>query len=245
LFAMVAPNRSAPFVSACNPMLFSAEPTPFDLHFRFLGIPVRVQPMFWLMMALLGWDADNLQATAIWVMAGFLSILAHELGHALTSGYFGQPSSITLYSFGGYATHYPFYGTWRNVAVVAAGPAVSFSTGGLALLTIFLLSTNPAWLPQDQDVQRNLFHFLGSLVFQGIGWGLLNSVPIYPLDGGQITRYLMVRFRPWDGVRLSLQISMILAVALGLYRLSVGGSMFGLLLLSMAFNNWQELQQAR
>ena len=226
-------------------MFLSAEPTPLDLHFRFLGVPVRVHPTFWLFMALLGWNPDDLQATAIWVMAGFLSILAHELGHALTSGYFGQPSAITLFAFGGYATHFPFYGTWRNVAVVAAGPAVSFTTGGLALLTIILLVRHPGWLPEDIGVRSNLFHFLSSLVSQGIGWGLFNILPIYPLDGGQITRYLMNRFRPWDGVRLSLQISMILAVVLGLYSFSLRLSMMGVFMLSFALNNWQELQQTR
>ena len=226
-------------------MFLSAEPTPFDLHFRFLGVPVRVHPGFWLVMAILGWNPDDLQRTAIWVMAGFMSILAHELGHALTSGYFGQPSSITLHSFGGYASAFPFYGTWRNVAVVAAGPAVSFTTGGLAVLVMMLLARHPEWLPQDEGVRLNLTHLLFSLVYQGIGWGLFNILPIYPLDGGQITRYLMIRFRPWDGSRLSLQISMIVSIALGLYFFTFGMSITGLFVLSLALTNWQELQQTR
>jgi stage IV sporulation protein FB len=223
----------------------SAEPTPFDLHFRMFGVDVRVHPFFWLFMALLGWNGDNLQYTFIWVMCGFLSILAHELGHALTSRFFGQPSDITLYAFGGYATAYPFHGTWRNVAVVAAGPLVSFSTGGLAYLAMLGLFRFPQWLPEDEQVVGNILYFLFCLQFQGIGWGLLNSIPIYPLDGGQITRYLFVRFRPWDGVSLSLKLSLLLAIIFGVLAFQRQDTMWGIFMLSFAMNNWQELQMAR
>jgi stage IV sporulation protein FB len=225
--------------------MFSAAPTPFDLNFPFFGIPVRVHPLFWLFMALLGWNPDDLQSTLIWVMAGFLSILGHELGHALTTEYFGQRSSITLYAFGGYATHYPFRGTWRNVAVVAAGPAVSFAMGGLAVLALYLIQTNPDWLPQDEGVRGNIYYFVFSLAVQGIVWGIFNILPIYPMDGGQITRYLFVRFRPLDGARLSLQISLLLAIALAIYFFQGGSAMTGMLMASMALSNWQELQGSR
>lgn len=225
--------------------MFSAALTPFDLNFHFFGIPVRVHPLFWLFMALLGWNPDDLQSTAIWVMAGFLSILGHELGHALTSEYFGSRSSITLYAYGGYASQMPFAGTWRNVAVVAAGPAVSFAMGGLAMLALYGIHQNPQWLPQDEMVQGNIYYFFVSLAIQGIYWGLFNVVPIYPLDGGQITRYLMIRFRPWDGARLSLQISLLLAGALGVYFFKMGSAMTGMLMISFAISNWQELQMSR
>ena len=35
-------------------MLGMPEPTAYDLRFRFLGIPVRVHPLFWLVTAMLG-----------------------------------------------------------------------------------------------------------------------------------------------------------------------------------------------
>ncbi len=162
-----------------------------------------------------------------------------------TSRFFGQPSDITLYAFGGFATAYPFHGTWRNVAVVAAGPLVSFSTGGLAYLAMIGLFNFPQWLPEDEQVVENILYFLFCLQFQGIGWGLLNSIPIYPLDGGQITRYLFVRFRPWDGVSLSLKLSLLLAIIFGVLAFQRQDTMWGLFMLSFAMNNWQELQMTR
>ena len=36
-------------------MLGMPAPTQFDLNFRLLGIPVRINPFFWVMAAVLGW----------------------------------------------------------------------------------------------------------------------------------------------------------------------------------------------
>ena len=44
--------------------------------------------------------------------------------------------------------------------------------------------------------------------------GILNLLPVYPLDGGQIARELFVRFNPWTGLRQSLVLSLATAVAL-------------------------------
>ena len=39
-------------------------------------------------------------------------------------------------------------------------------------------------------------------------WGLLNLLPVYPLDGGQIARELFLARRPEDGLERSLRLSM-------------------------------------
>ena len=36
-------------------MLSEPQPSPYDLHFRLFGTPVRVHPFFWLFSAILGW----------------------------------------------------------------------------------------------------------------------------------------------------------------------------------------------
>src|SRR5262245_1781127 len=103
-------------------MLGNASPTPFDLRFAVFGIPVRVHPFFWLFSALLGWDARDPNRMFLWIACVFVSILVHELGHALTALWFGWPPEIVLYSFGGYAAYNPTwnYTTGRRVLVLLA-----------------------------------------------------------------------------------------------------------------------------
>jgi len=55
--------------------------------------------------------------------------------------------------------------------------------------------------------------FLNFLFFINVFWGIVNLLPIYPLDGGQIAREVLLKMHP-DGIRWSLMISMTVAVLL-------------------------------
>ena len=60
-------------------------PTEFDLHFSVFGISVRVHPMFWLGTAILGsnWLKAGIEYLLIWIAVVLVSIVVHELGHAV------------------------------------------------------------------------------------------------------------------------------------------------------------------
>jgi stage IV sporulation protein FB len=86
--------------------VFLAEPprTQFDLNFQVLGFPVRIHPLFWLVGIILGFDGSSGGITiVIWLFAVFVSILIHELGHALMIRRFGRDAHIVLYAMGGLA----------------------------------------------------------------------------------------------------------------------------------------------
>ena len=60
----------------------------WTLRFRLFGVPVRILPISWVVLALLGGamgvtDADGLTSVVIFVVAGMLCLLVHEFGHAL------------------------------------------------------------------------------------------------------------------------------------------------------------------
>ena len=76
---------------------------PVHPRFRIFGIPVRVEPAFLVIMAFLGLQLaeEDWRLVLIWVAVAFVSILVHELGHALTLKAFGQESEIHLQGFGG------------------------------------------------------------------------------------------------------------------------------------------------
>jgi len=229
-------------------LLQQPEPTNADLRFWIFGTHVRVHPLFWLMSAILGWDLLPLgfQYLAIWVVCVFVSILIHEFGHIFMGRRFGSEGYIVLHSFGGLAVaSNSLSSPWKRIAVSAAGPAVQ-----LALYCLLRL------IPIDQ-LPRSPYLKLTYVFLLDINlyWPLLNLLPIYPLDGGQITRDFLSIFVPRRAVRASLLISAIVAGIIALNSLSehyrgphvpwiytggiLGAIFFGL----MAASNVQALNQ--
>ena len=173
-----------------------------SIAFRLLGIPVRIHLWFWL-MALWLWTLHSDQGWAgllIWVAVVFQGILMHELGHALVGRAFGRQPRIELVALGGL--------TWweqaqpmspgRSLVVSAAGPAVGIFIGSLALVLMNVLG-----IP-DPSLGRYAFR---SLVFVNLGWGVLNLLPILPLDGGNIVAALFELLRPSRGRLLACYVS--------------------------------------
>ena len=111
--------------------------TAGDLNFSLFGIPVRVHPFFWLITLFLGpirsQRPDILYAVLAWILAVFISILIHELGHALVQRAYGYRPWITLYGLGGLASYDPAAvyqprgsPTVRQILISAAGPGAGF-----------------------------------------------------------------------------------------------------------------------
>ncbi|MGQ0637362.1 MAG: site-2 protease family protein [Planctomycetaceae bacterium] len=227
-------------------MLGNAAPTPFDLRFSLFGIPVRVHPLFWVFSAVMGWDPDDPNVMFLWIGCVFVSVLVHELGHAIAARLYGWNPQIVLYAFGGYAAFVPTWGytTWRAVIVLLAGPGAGFLLLGLlwAVATpLVILRVLPVDLLQNEYL-TTAFAFL---TFINLAWGLVNLLPVYPLDGGQITRALLTRFRPRDGLDISLKLSLLVSAGAAVLFL-VGGQMYaGILFGSLAFESLQYLQGAR
>ena len=56
--------------------------------------------------------------------------------------------------------------------------------------------------PSTFEQSPLLTEFVDSLLFVSVTWGLVNLLPIYPLDGGQISREACLAINARDGVRL-------------------------------------------
>src|SRR5204863_7439021 len=63
-------------------------------------------------------------------------------------------------------------------------------------------------------------HVLAKLFEVNILWGLINLLPVYPLDGGQIARELFSLGNPRAGIVQSLQLSVGVAALIAPYALS-------------------------
>ena len=83
-------------------LLFQPPPsTRFDLRFTLAGIPIRVHPFFWVIATRFGASTSDVIHLVLWIVIVFISILIHELGHALVMWLYGQPSYIVLHMAGG------------------------------------------------------------------------------------------------------------------------------------------------
>jgi Zn-dependent protease len=144
---------------------------------RILGFPIDVNLSFFLLLAVVFlWTGGVAGVFA--VLLAFASVLAHELGHALVARHLRVPvSGIELYFFGGAAKMGAPRSAGDEIAIAAAGPAVSYALGGLGLFA---------------------FAVTGLSFFQLLGWinlilGTFNLIPALPMDGGRIFRALLAR----------------------------------------------------
>jgi len=216
--------------------------TPYDLRFRFLDIPVRIHPLFWLMTAVLGWRDNNLPAVLIWVGCALVSILVHEYGHGLMAKRFRGSPSIVLYGLGGLCYSQGERTAGQRLAVLLAGPGAGFLLC-LAVLALTSLTLNVrvdehlavvqaiVGLGGNQDAIDSAFSKFSSLtmasriyenmIFINVMWGLVNLLPIYPLDGGQATQVLLTQINRRNGVRWGHTVSLITAGILAILAITI------------------------
>jgi Zn-dependent protease len=200
--------------------LLEPERTQFDLSWRMFGIHVRVHPMFWLVSAIFGWNILQINGIGpflIFIVCMFVSVLVHELGHVFMGRIFGRDSHIVLYAFGGIAVGHSYLpGRWQRVAVSLAGPGAGFLLFGIMWLV--LRYGLPHWDPSLS--MPLLWSTVWWLYVINLFLNLLNLMPIWPLDGGQVSREIFTGLMPRNGVRTSLGVSLVLAGLLAIQALT-------------------------
>lgn len=167
---------------------------------RILGIPVGLDPSWFLIFILVTWtlaasyfpaEFGNWPTVQYWLAGAvtaalfFASIVLHELGHSVVALRFKIPvRSITLYIFGGIAAIGAEPPSARAEFWIAiAGPLVSF-----ALAAVFgLLQTVLQPVPPLLAASKYLAYINGTV-------GLFNLIPGFPLDGGRVFRAMLWAF---------------------------------------------------
>lgn len=235
-------------------MMAAPGTTQYDLRFSVMGIPVRVHPMFWLVAVLLGSAIPELSLVAIWVGCLFVSILVHELGHALAARSFGWPPDIIMYGFGGLARYSPGHGYTRRRAIwiTFAGPLAGFALFAVVYCADLWIRAGQAEDQQwaitlmSSNAARSVSFAIQQLMWINLVWGLVNLLPVFPLDGGQICLELLNGRNNHAGRIRAHQIGMVAAGLMALHMFfnmnSIwGGLMFG----SFAYDNYRIYNQLR
>jgi Zn-dependent protease len=273
-------------------MIGEPMPSQYDWRFNLVGIPIRVTWLFWLVNAALGYTSamavDNgyrrLAAVvpdvsspglpsllAIWVVAAFVSVLIHELGHALAFRYFGIESHIVLYHMGGVAVPTAGFAFQRGgarrrlshtdqICISAAGPLLQFLSailvGVIAIymgIKVPMISTilefvgikpeSLNWLPSGKLPNHAwVYGMVEFYVLISVWWPLFNLLPVMPLDGGNIVQNLVAILRRTDGVYEAHAIGAATGFLVAWWFFQRGSSINAMLFLSLAMSNLQSLQ---
>lgn len=193
---------------------------------RPFGIPIRlhITILFFLLPALRG--GFGLGYELEFALGLVLSILLHELGHALTARRYGLTGlSITLHGFGGFAVSRGARTPRQSLVIALAGPAATFATG-FVLIGLGRAGESLTAFGSAASIQSFLIEDLGRL---NVLLGFLNLVPVLPWDGGQALQAIFAhRVSEIKAMRHAAHIGLLVALGLLVYGLLMGGPFFGL-----------------
>lgn len=210
------------------------------VRFSIFGIQVTVQPFFWVTMIIIGilWNPDAMQTASpsaflevgLFTIAGFVSILIHELGHALTAKKFGSNVHIVLETMGGYAAYSGAHMTrTKTFLITAAGPAIQIALAAVVWVAML----------QVPYLTPHATYFLNVLIGISLIWAIFNLMPVLPLDGGRMVESLLGPRR----IKLTLWISTGVAAALAVFGLMSGAIFMTVIMGMFSYQSYKALKQ--
>ncbi len=202
---------------------------------QIFGFPLRIDPFFFVTAWLIGGRQEPMWML-VWVMVVLVGILAHELGHAFAGRRLGLEPWIRLMAFGGmtgWMRPRPLT-AGQQILISVAGPAVGISIGSAVLvggLGGAFAGASPAVL-----------QVLDYVLWVNLGWGILNLLPILPLDGGHILASVAGLVAGRNGRIAARIFSIVLTVTIGLWALVAGQWWILILGVVLTFANIQGLR---
>jgi Zn-dependent protease len=200
-------------------------------------------------------DGIAYMTTVVSVLLLFVSLIIHELGHALVARRQGiEVKQIDLFLFGGLTRMSRDAATpGEDFKVAIAGPVATFGVILLCLaLDVAIVGlhrlTHAVLLQSDIRITPVLLS-LSWLLPMNVLLLAFNMIPAFPLDGGRVARSLVWRVTgdkrrgTWVAARMGQGFALALAAG-GLWWLTAASSFGGLWLLSLAYLLWQSARGA-
>ena len=199
------------------------------------GIPVYLDFSLIILLILFVMDFGSFVYGLSFALALALSIVAHELGHALTARAFGyRTRDITLSLLGGCASLISLpRKAWQEFLTAIAGPAVSFVISGLAWLSLNFLPVEERWTVL----------VLYYTMWMNFVLGCFNLLPGFPMDGGRVFRSVASVFTTrtkatYIAMIVGRGFAILLALR-GLHSIVTGGG-WGFISILIAWMIWRE-----
>ncbi len=192
--------------------------------FRFRGVPVRLHFTFVLMVvfitvSVLGSAGFNSNYAAF-LAGSLMSVLLHELGHAMVASRFGiRTTEIVMFPIGGLSRMERPLPPTAEIWVALAGPMVNLLLA--ASFFAYMVSSHQAVPVGVSDLLRpSGKSALALLLYGNILLAGFNLLPAFPMDGGRILRALLSYVRPeQEATRTAAWMGRMLAISMGLYGL--------------------------
>lgn len=163
------------------------------------GIGIFIHWTFTLLIAFIifinyknGQNSVQIAWSVLFLLCIFITVLLHELGHALTAKRYNiKTKDITLLPIGGIARleRLP-ENPLEELVVAIAGPFVNFM---LAFITQFFIT-----IPQDSEELLvllssgiNANNFFLNFYIVNLTLAVFNLIPAFPMDGGRVLRALL------------------------------------------------------
>lgn len=186
--------------------------------FNFLGAPVKLNLLFLILFAIM---------PISYAISIFIAVMIHEMAHAYVANKKGyRVYGIEIGLFSGAASMDSNMHRSDAIPITAAGP----------LSNLLLLGLSAAFIPYHIHIEH--FAYVNLFLF------IFNTLPIYPMDGGQILRdFLMLKSRKlgidrYKGFTISAWVSLITSILLvavsmiyGYLFMAIFGGYFGYLAL--------------
>ena len=196
---------------------------------KLFGFQVSADPSWFIVVALVTWSLaeryfpqayPQLDRPTAWGMGVvgallfFLSLVLHELSHALMARRYGlRIRGITLFIFGGVAEMTDEPPTAQAEFMVAiAGPIMSVLIAVVSFV-VWAVGSQAAWPVAVVGVAQVMWWLNGVLM-------LLNLVPAFPLDGGRVLRSILWY---WKGnLRWATRVTSAIGSAFGVALIALG-----------------------
>lgn len=214
--------------------------------FQVAGISVYLH-WSWFLVAIIAFQTRaNVYASPVWNVIEYLTlfgiVLLHEFGHALACRQVGgQANEILLWPLGGVAFVSPPPRPGPFLWSIAAGPLVN-----LVLVPLTIGAFDLAKAQRLADTHPDAHQFLSAVMIMNGILLVVNMLPIYPLDGGQILQallwFIIGRAKSLMVVSVIGLVAVAGVVAVALLLPSIW---IGVLALFVAMRSWAGFQQAR
>lgn len=196
-------------------------PRPSRWALTLFGVPVRLHFTFVLLFFFLILSARGDQTAlynVAYMLALFVSVLLHELGHVNVARRYGiRTLEIVLYPIGGVARLERNPKPKDELWIALAGPAVNVLIAA-ALIAYGVYARVP--LGPEGFLRPTDTNLLARVAGGNLILAVFNMIPAFPMDGGRVLRSLLARRRSEaEATRIASAAGRFLAIGFGLYGL--------------------------